>query len=798
MSRPLPSPAQATPAADWRPDTLDRVAASVFAALAAWSWIGITLAEVGRFRAAWLAVAAPISLAVAAYVWRRVAPVARVPASALGAFLLVVVATAVLVARPAEYLVDGSDGSVYLNIGRSLVTHGALAFPDPVLDLIPADRWETLIERERHPPRVFNLFPGGIQVQPGVNVVQPNFFHLYPVWLGIAEIAGGTRAPYYVSPISGVLALALFWLLARQLTSGFIATLASVLLMVNFGQIWFARVPTTEVMTEVLLAGGTLFLIALHRGAPPVVGALAGAAFGLAAFTRIDVIVLVLPVVIVAVAAVWIQGRWHRGWTWCVMALALTGGHAAAHAWLVSSLYTERIIFHMVFGRSVGTLSRVLPPLLLAAAVGAFLATRWLRGSALAAKVPWVVFGLLLAVALIRIAPQVADGPLAVILTPPGIVLVLVGVAVWLYDDRSWPAIVIAGLLLLSILVYGESARERAMLPMPLRRYVPVVLPFAALVIGALIHRAWLRGAAWRVAGMGIWATLVGLWTSDGRAVASIAPMQHAHAEVARLSAAVPADALIVADRSTPSHLALSLWGTFGRDVVFVRPLPGTAGALGTLSQTSRRRLVIMKGVGQTGLGARDVAGLTLSPRRVETLHLTPIETTADRLPRAVAPQDVAIDLYEAQPAEPRALPLLVEVGDGDLSIAVDGLHGSELMGTAHARWTGPSARLILPQLTASGEGLLTLRVAAPRPAGIEGPRIAVRLDDRTIGETVPVGPGFMEVAVPLPADVMETLSRRPVEITLTSPTFVPAEHGMGDDRRPLGVALDWVRVSPR
>jgi hypothetical protein len=36
------------------------------------------------------------------------------------------------------------------------------------------------------------------------------------------------------------------------------------------------------------------------------------------------------------------------------------------------------------------------------------------------------------------------------------------------------------------------------------------------------------------------------------------------------------------------------------------------------------------------------------------------------------------------------------------------------------------------------------------------------------------------------------------VELTLRVPTFVPAEHGMGGDRRPLGVAVDWVRLSVR
>ncbi len=798
MSR-SPSPVLPSPTAAWRPDTLDALAAAAFAALAAWSWVGITLAEVRQFRAAWLLVlAGPASIAAAAWTWRRMAPAAAVTRSSATGLLIVVATTAVLVSRPAEHLVDGGDGSVYLNIGRSLGTHGAFVFPAPVLDLIPADRWEALLERERYPPRVFNLFPGGIEVQPGVNAVQPGFFHLYPVWLALAELAGGPRAPYYLSPLLGVIAVTMFWLLARLLSSPAVATLASVLLLVNFGQIWFARVPTTEVMTQALLVTGTLFLVAVDRGAPPAAGVLAGSAFGLAAFARLDVFVLVLPVVAVALAAVWIDRRWHAGWTAATVTLALLGAHAALHAWLLSSLYVERIIFHMFFGRSVRMVSRVLPALLLASAVVALVAARRLRGSAVAARLPLAVFGLLLLGAVIRIAPRAAEGPLALLLTPPGILLVLVAVAFWLYEDRSWPAILIAGLLLLSMLVYGESAREHAMLPMPLRRYVPVVLPFAALAIGVFVHRLWSKGVVWRVVGVSVWTAMAALWVSESRTLASVAPMQHVHGEVARLAAALPPGAIVIADRSSPSHLAMTLWATFGRDVLFVRPTAGTADALRALSETSRRPLVILKGAGTTGLTARDMAGLALSARRVEVLHLTPFESAADRLPRALAPYDVAIEIYDARPAQPRPLPALVEVGDGDLSIVVGGLYPSEVMGTAHARWTSQTAELLLPRVAASGETVLTLRLAAPRPAGVEEPRIAIRIGDRPIGETPPLGPGFTEISVPLSVETTEVLAQGAAVLSLTTPTFVPAAHAMGDDRRPLGVAIDWVRLGTR
>ena len=59
-----------------------------------------------------------------------------------------------------------------------------------------------------------------------------------------------------MSPAFSIVAIVAFWLLARALTSTLVATLASLLLSVNFAQIWFARVPTTEIMAQAFTLSG--------------------------------------------------------------------------------------------------------------------------------------------------------------------------------------------------------------------------------------------------------------------------------------------------------------------------------------------------------------------------------------------------------------------------------------------------------------------------------------------------------------------------------------------------------------
>ena len=349
-------------------DLADAAYAALFAAGAVWSWVGIVLAEAGRFHASWLlALAVPASVVAVICVWRatRATALRRSSAAAIVALVAVAASAAALSARPGEFLVDGADGSVYLSIGRSLVRHHALVHPEPLLDLMPPSDWDAVFLRERFPPHVLNLFPGGIQVYPGINAVQPNFLHLFPVWLAMADVVVGPLAPYFVSPLFSVIAVVAFWLLARALTTPLVATLAAMLLLGNLAQAWFARVPTTEIMAQAFTLSGVYFALLCYRRPGITHGVLAATAFGLACFVRIDVLLFSLPAVVCFLAVIALERRWAWPWTWCALTLAGLVAHAVAHALLVSTPYTDRLLYFAFLGPRVTTRQ---PP---AAATGA-------------------------------------------------------------------------------------------------------------------------------------------------------------------------------------------------------------------------------------------------------------------------------------------------------------------------------------------------------------------------------------------------------------------------------------------
>jgi len=782
-------------------DVADAAYASLFAALAVWSWVGICLAEAGRFYLSWLIMlAAPASALAAASAWRSLRTGGRRTASpsTIVAIVAVTALASWLAARPGEFLVDGDDGSVYLNIGRGLARHHALIHPEPLLDLMPPSDWEGVFWRERYPPRVFNLFPGGIQVYPGTNAVQPNFFHLFPVWVAIADVIGGPRASYYVSPVFSVVAIVAFWLLTRALASALVATLASLLLLANLAQIWFARVPTTEIMAQAFTLSGVYFAVCCYRRPEATLGVLCAAAFGLAAFVRVDVLMFVTPLVVGFAFLVALERRWARPWTWCAVMLAVLTAHAVVHAVLVSAPYTERILFHLTHSRSVTMASRLLPPLVLAAGAVALLLSKRFRGSLWAGRAAVSVFVVILAAAAYRIWPQVTSGFLLMLMSPLGVGLALAGAVLWLVDDRSPPTLLVIGLLLTSALVYGESVRDRSNMPMLLRRFVPVVLPLSALAVGMLIDRVWRRGVIWRVVAMAGWAALVAIWMSHARPLIGATPMVGVHEQIARLAAGLPDAAIVVTDQTTPSHFGLSLHGSFQRDVLWVRPTASTAAVLERLARRAARPLVIARGPSGPAEGVltgRDLVGFTLSPARVETLQMTQMEATADRLPSAIVTRASTIEFYIARPREATAWPATVEIGAADLSARLDGFYDAEQMGEASARWTRDQAQMQLPRLQPVAHATLVLRLAAPRAATMPSPLMHVSLDGVEIGVTPALGPGFQLAEMPLPGWSLTRLTAGPSVLTLSTPTFVPAEHGMGGDTRQLGAVVDWIRL---
>ena len=475
-----------TPPPSFRLDRLELGFVCLFVWAASLSWVGSLLAEFRSFRLNIL-VPCVLVLGVAGTVWavRSLRAAVTDQTTAHGTWLFVaalLVGSAFTLGRPMEAIISAADASVYLNVGRIIERTGGSAFDDPLLELIPEDDRPHLFLRDGLPPRLLNRFPGGLQIEDGRTI--SSFLHLFPVWIATFVAAFGPRAGPFVNPAFGMMSLVALFLLGRRLSSPLAGALAATLLALNFGQIWFARMPLAEMTTQYLVLSGTFFTILLLEGGPPVVGLCAAAAFGLSAFGRLDSLLFISPLV---AAFLLIAPRWQvdrSAWRWFVGGFAFLTLHALGHLMFVAHAYTFRTFDRMWLPvrrgnfRMLIAVVGVLVPLFF----WALLQSNRLgqRGRRIAKVIGLAV----LAAVLVRVSPLLLAGAFAHLITPLGSVMALSGVALLLLRPKDRRGTVVVLLFATTTLLFIQARRDNFTIPFGLRRYVPVALP-VALLLGA-------------------------------------------------------------------------------------------------------------------------------------------------------------------------------------------------------------------------------------------------------------------------------------------------------------------------
>jgi hypothetical protein len=348
--------------------------------------------------------------------------------------------------------------------------------------------------------------------------------------------------------------------------------------------------------------------------------------------------------------------------------------------------------------------------------------------------------------------------------------------------------------------------REQTDWPADFRRFVPAVLPLGLLFVGAL---------AARVAAVGVWArrgvliavaSLAALWLGQAWPALRLPPMQGVHAQVGQIADRIPPSAIVIADRSVPSHLPLALQATFGRAALQVTKRVPPGGALQTFiarALAARRRVFVIlanyPGDPPRRLWRSDFEGLSVTFFGEGPLVYTALESSPVAFPRRLQTIETAVDLYEIESADGAravALPFTADVGDRDFAFVLRGFYGGESMPSARARWTAGEAQIALPRVAIARPGAtLVVRLAAYRPPGIRPPTVRIDIDGTEVGIIDGPGPGFSEYRFELGGAVVARLAARDSMLTIHADTFVPRTAGASNDTRVLGVALDWIRL---
>jgi hypothetical protein len=262
---------------------------------------------------------------------------------ALGLWLLAVLW---LFFRPHEYILGGADAGVYVSIGAHIAREGGLIIQDPVLASLYPSLPEAFLRPLQNPVADHYLMPAFYVVGDVPGEVVPQFYPLHAVWLALAyslssSPVAGTQAALLLSGLWALLGGLAVYLLVRQVFGWETAVLALYGLSFNALQIWFARYPTTETLTQYLLWAGLWAVANWLGGRSPrrFWALLAGLALGQIFLVRIDML-FILPFPFLLGLWLWAEGRTEtRDFLWFFLPLVGLVAHSLLHGLWLSQPY---------------------------------------------------------------------------------------------------------------------------------------------------------------------------------------------------------------------------------------------------------------------------------------------------------------------------------------------------------------------------------------------------------------------------------------------------------------------------
>lgn len=301
-------------------------------------------------------------------------------------FVAVGLAFGALVARPFEVILGARDAGVYALTGFSIARTGGIVQYDPLVASIAADQESSDPELRAAAAQAETNFLGvqnrerfiatrlraaGFMINEGDLArgrIVPQFFHLYPSWIGLLAALLGERGGLLATGVLGLLGVWSVGMIGRRLAGGWAGFLAALLLAINGVQVWFSRYSTSEAAAQFLCFAALYFFAAMaapdeHASddpssvpgggaaapgarrvawsiSPPVAyGFLSGVAAGQLVLVRIDSVFLVVPLLVGYLLYCWLTRRWRAEQLALAVGLGAILLHAALHIAFIARSY---------------------------------------------------------------------------------------------------------------------------------------------------------------------------------------------------------------------------------------------------------------------------------------------------------------------------------------------------------------------------------------------------------------------------------------------------------------------------
>ncbi len=799
--------------------------------------IGVVLALVGIFS---LMLVAVISLIVVAALIGLARPLKKPkfekPRWPELALIVLLLGCSIVYFRPHEYVLGSNDAGTYMNIGATVARTGQFVVHDDWLRFLSESSSITLRQQPSQLLTRQLQFVGWYIDDNDPTRLIPQFYPFHPILIAIGISIGGLYAGLLITPIWGVLSVAAVFFLSRRLFGANVGLLAATLLALTPTQIYFARYPTTEPLTLLLVFSGLYAFQVLwdEPSASAMWGFWGGAAFGAAFLTRIDLPVL-LVLLFLAIIWVRIRKRWSRSWSIFVLVLCLF-----LVGMVIDVIFINWPYFWNTYSSVLAVFSqRLVGPVLagsiaLIAGTAALIfkrkqivaAARKINYNTITHRLRWVmiVFVVGLSVYAYFIRPSVEpirfatswpgnvqfpilDGEnwvrIGWYITPLGILLATLGLVPILRREPLERLGLFLAVGVLTTIQYVYNIFNTSYHIYAMRRYVPIVIPmlmiYAALAIVAVFRLRSRRLALPMSAGLTL--MLIGGLIFQSRFVLPQRDFRGAVAQLTELNAQLKPEAIVMMNEPSESTLAdnfgVPLQFVFGHDIATIRSQDDSAVPFIDrllVYATTQQRPVQLLTINPIAPLIREA--FQLQPVGEFPITLSALLITYYDYPSVNQPAYYDFEIYDVIG---RKIPsintsaITVDIGTMDTTFIRSGFYQKEsLPNGVTARWTAGEAFVDLPL---SSQTAITIEVTAEtfRPVGTAESEATVWLDDQEIGRFVPsdTWQTFSFAALPHPRSGVSTLR-------FVTATFNPSQLHMSADGRDLGFLIDRITAVTR
>lgn len=678
------------------PHWLERIMASFVLGTAVVGWLAFLLAEFGLFSlpllaGIWLGLVLVLVLAGRGAPAPAGGPTEEPPSLALLPSLsarlehpllaLWFIVALWLFFRPHQFVIGAADAGVYVNLAASIVDTGQILVAETLLDDVPAELGRQFVRKlETASAAPYILLPGFYAFDVPTAELVPQFYHLHPVWQALAYTLGGVQAALMLTGLWALAGSLAIYLTVRQFAGWQVAALTLAGLSVNALQVWFARYPTTEAMSQFYLWAGFWGASGWLAGRTPqrLWALLGGVSLGLFFLVRIDAVIIV-PALLLLGLWVILSGRQKQTALWFFLPAALLLLHSLLHGYWQSRPY-----FFDLYGFAFALLRNSWWLGLLAlVAAGAILwllvrargqmsrlerLRPWLLGTLVAGFLIYAIYGWFVRPVVVNTAAwldpfsesaiPVLDHEnwirLAWYLSPVGVGLGVAGIGLLIWRMERGTAFWLGvGLLFTVFFLWRIRANPHQIYAM--RRYVPAVIPL--FMVGSAYATGWLAGRRRP------WSTVLALpvalvWLGglawNARGFVQQVDYPDILPQLAQLNAQLePRAILLFNDPQSITQgdtIGTPLRFLFGHDVLSIRQLD--AGHLALLETAIAGWLDDGRAVYWVQTPAAETALTPATMTYVTTFRLetTQLEWTYDHRPETIQPMVWSGDLYRLGP----------------------------------------------------------------------------------------------------------------------------------------------------